>query len=44
MLTFIFLLLILLRVAPVQLNESDIEKLSPEVRFFWLWLCDFLSS
>jgi hypothetical protein len=36
MLIFIFLLLILLRVAPVQLNEADIEKLSPEVRFLVL--------
>lgn len=33
MLIFVFLLLILLRVAPVQLNETDIEKLSPEVCF-----------
>jgi hypothetical protein len=36
MLVFFFLLLIFLRVAPVQLNEADIEKLSPEVRFLAL--------
>ena len=36
MLIFIFLLLTLLRVAPVQLNEGDIEKLPPEVRFLAL--------